>query len=286
MRTCTKRSFRHAFDWIELASETRKELLTRSDEALREFYTQTDSQLVIAIGKAETPQSVVWFQLSYHAAVLLIHRPCLNEPVGSSTLEIALRSATSAAASISRIIRCQRRHAGFVAVLPQVIEYILSASVIHLLNATSGRTKLGRQSANGLRSCIGALHEIHPRWKIRVQRSLMRIRELAHRWRVVWALPMSLSQPISPIYDNTTQQVTAQSGVQAPETVHTSGIDVSCWEPSSDSIDSMGIVDPWDHNRYQGALNQLNFAPELTEFWDLTWPFDDNSMGLDVNVEL
>lgn len=149
---------RHAFGWANLTPDERKELVTRSHEALEDFYHSTDGRLQLRRG--HMPESAVWFQMAYQAVILLIHRPFLNEASGSFTLDFALRSATSAAASISRIIRSYRKHRGFNTFAPQVIDYILSAAVIHLLNATAGRTTLGRQSANGIKSCVEALMDM------------------------------------------------------------------------------------------------------------------------------
>lgn len=135
--------------------------------------------------------------MAYHTALLLIHRPLLNEPRGSSALAFALRSTTASAASISRIIRSYRRsRQRFESLAPQVVDYILAGAVIHLLNATAGKTPLGRQSASGLRSCIDALDEFRARWAFIATRALAKITELAHQWKVAWALPIHLARPI------------------------------------------------------------------------------------------
>jgi hypothetical protein len=166
----------------------------RSHQSLTEFHSKIDERL--RLRKGYLPDSAVWFQLAYNTALLLIHRPLLNEPRGSSAAIFALRSTTGAASTISRIVRSYRRSRKFESISPQVIDYILSAAVIHLLNATSGKTTLGRQAANGLRSCADALIEIHEMWPLIATRAIEQIQELALRWNVIWALPINLAHPL------------------------------------------------------------------------------------------
>lgn len=166
----------------------------RSHQSLTEFHSKIDERLRLRKGYLQ--DSAVWFQLAYNTALLLIHRPLLNEPRGSSAAIFALRSTTGAASTISRIIRSYRRSRKFESLAPQVIDYILSAAVIHLLNATSGKTTLGRQAANGLRSCADALTEIHEQYPLVASRSIQQIQDLAVRWNVVWSLPINLAHPL------------------------------------------------------------------------------------------
>ncbi|RDW59436.1 hypothetical protein BP6252_12523 [Coleophoma cylindrospora] len=252
----------HAFMWKMLRVEERTAMVTRSHRALVDFYHGVDVRLQLR--KDEMPESVVWFQMAYHAALLLIHRPFLNEPLGSSTLNFALRSATSAAASMSRIIRGHRNYCGLSNVAPQIIDYILSATVIHLLNATSGRTTLGRQSANGIRNCVEALLEMQPKWNVRVERSIIRIQELAHRWKVVWALPMNLSQPLIPQHKEQDHSQPLTRTIENQE------------NPTSIEVDTSSVErDFWNPDQYTGALGQINYAWSMTDSWNLDTLFQD-----------
>jgi hypothetical protein len=257
-----------------LSPDERKALVTRSHQALEEFYHGVDLRLKLR--KDHMPESAVWFQMAYHAAILLIHRPFLNEPSGSSTLNLALRSATSAAASISRIIRGYRHHNGFANLAPQVIDYILSAAVIHVLNATSGRTTLGRQSANGIRSCIEALLDMQPKWHFRVKRSITRIQELAHRWKVVWALPISLSQPL-----------VVENGPQRPlELQRTTGdtSEASRYHSSVEIENALVSPDLWDPDQYMGALDKIHGSWGMTESWNLDMLFQSDDLSIDMYI--
>jgi hypothetical protein len=271
---------RYAFGWVKLSPEERKVLVTSSHKALEDFYHEIDPRLQLR--KDHVPESAVWFQMAYHAALLLIHRPFLNEPSGSSTLEFSLRSATSAAVSISRIIRGYRNHYGFTNVAPQVIDCILSAAVIHLLNATSGRTTLGRQSANGIKSCVEALLDMQPKWKIRVQRSIRRIQELAHRWKVVWALPIFLSKPLAQETVNPRQPIPNYppgSAADGDTRVQTSN-DVHTLETDDNPI----VAGIWNSDQFVGALDQIHSSWGMLEPWDLDMLFQQEDPGMDLSV--
>lgn len=245
-----------------MSSEERRNFVGRSHRALEKFYSNTDERLRLLT--AHSHQSVTWFQLSYHAALILIHRPFLNEPTGSSTLNFSLRSATSSAASISRIIRIFRKKNELSGLAPQIVDYILSASVIHLLNATSGRaTTLGKKSAHGLKICLETLLGMDEKWGIRVQRAVKRIQELAHRWMVVWALPSCLSQPLH---------------LDQNETLPASG--VSSPFVASEHIDPDGQANLWEANHFTGALDQINTGWATTEDWNLESLFD--MPGIDI----
>lgn len=268
---------RHAFGWVTLSPEERNDLVTSSHKALEDFYYSVDPRLQIR--KDHMPESAVWFQMAYHAAILLIHRPFLNEPSGSSTLEFALRSATSAAASICRIVRACRKHGGFAKVAPQIIDYILSAAVIHLLNATSGHTTLGRQSAHGIRSCVEALLDMQPKWNIRVQRSLRRIQELAHRWKAVWALPICLSQPLSLENQNSRPQDTSRSAVESSSGDEGRNLN---YPPTVEMSDTQIDAGLWNPDQYVGALDQIHGSWGMLESWDLDMLFqpEDPELGI------
>lgn len=228
--------------------------MLRSHEALTGFYRDSGEKLQARSEKM--PDTLMWLQLSYNTALILIHRPLLNEASDSSAGRFALRSATTAAASISRIIRIYRKTRSFAISGPQVADYILTAAVIHLLNATAGKTQLGRQSANGLRSCLDALSEMQTRWAHRTEGAIRRIQELAYRWSVVWALPIQFSQP----------------PVTNVDTVNSSGLE--------SVYDNMGLIqnfDTLDDMATDGAMQALwqSSAFDLALYNDEGQPYFD-----------
>jgi hypothetical protein len=140
------------------------------------------------------PGTAVWLQLAYNAALILIHRPLLGEASNTDRRRFSLTVATTAASTISRTLLEPLVMDEFAAIGPQILDYISIAAIMHLLNATSGRSRLGRQSAHGLRTCIYALSSMSSFWANRSQRSIRHIQDLARRWEVIWALPLPYAQ--------------------------------------------------------------------------------------------
>lgn len=232
------------------------------------------------------PQTFLLFQLAYHTALLLIHRPFLNEPKGSETLSFALRSATNAAASIARIVRAYRKFRGFADTNPQIIDYILSAAVIHLLNATSGRNFLGRQSANSLRSCLDALVEIQSTWTPQASRAIRQIQELANKWKVVWALPLNLSQlpPAGEIHQDHSQvTVMAEEWSNVPTDIGTFPHNFDIGEVANRHMYTgfnNDCGDLWDPSLFENALEHVNLPEHIAYQSSLEWLFDESIAGL------
>ncbi|KAE9988504.1 hypothetical protein EG328_010543 [Venturia inaequalis] len=272
----------YAFGWSDLSSDERNRLVTRSHDALEDFYRQVDDRFKIRNMGDSVSASIIWFNVAYHAAVLLIHRPFLNEPAGSFTLNFAMRCATSAAASISNIVRYSKS-AEFCIVAPQVIDYIMSASVVHLLNATSGRTALGRQSANGLKSCMNALTYMQPKWNSRVQLSVRRIQELAHKWEVVWALPLQVSQPLE--QQQQQPQPSKESDCTTTETCFVSGSGGVPYDTANFAEDTLADnvafgMSSWNMDQYESAL--ANVPTDFQENWNFDFLFDQNGNLVDL----
>lgn len=185
-----------------------------------------------------------------------------------------MRCATSAAASISNIVRMYSKSAEFCIVAPQIIDYIMSASVVHLLNATSGRTALGRQSANGLKSCMNALLEMNPKWNSRVQLSVRRIQELAHKWEVVWALPLQASHPLE-------QQLQANkefdcNAAEIYSITTPGGVpdDIANFAEDALADNAAFGINSWNTSQYGSAL--ANIPTDFQENWNFDFLFDQN----------
>lgn len=185
---------RYAFGWGQLTADERTALVLNSHQSLTSFHARIDDRL--RLGRDYLPDSAVWFQMAYHTALLLVHRPLLGEPKDSPAARSAFRLTTASALAISSMIRSYHKTKRFGSMSPQVVDYIVSAAVIHLLNATSGkRSALGRQSMSGIRTCLEALQDMLRQWPSLGARSIRQIQDLAHRWKVVWALPSALAGP-------------------------------------------------------------------------------------------
>ncbi|RAL61726.1 hypothetical protein DID88_002794 [Monilinia fructigena] len=202
---------------------------------------------------------------------------------GSETLSFALRSATNAAASIARIVRAYRKFRGFADVNPQIIDYILSAAVIHLLNATSGRNFLGRQSANSLRGCLDALVEIQNIWMPQASRAIRQIQELANRWKVVWALPLQLSQRLPATetpQDHNQTTIPPQEWTSIPASTPPIPYDCNIGAIEDGHMytgfrNDFGNL--WDPSLFENALEHVNLPEHIAYQSSLEWLFDENA---------
>jgi hypothetical protein len=204
-----------------LSSEEKSALVLQAHDALSRFHASRSSAL--CINKTRTPSaSVLFYHLAYHTSILLTHRPLLNSLSGSTSLRLALHSTTSNATSISRLIRAFRKGDNNLATAPPyLINYLLSAAIIHVFNATAGRkSRLGRASAHGLSACLEALREMRLLWKHRTSVAIRLIRELAERWKVVWAMPMQFCQPLVPEEMTTAHSTEAPPGLRQDNSIY------------------------------------------------------------------
>lgn len=105
--------------------------------------------------------SAILYDVAYHTAILLIYRPLLNEARGGNVAKLALHTVTVAAASVSHLLRRFCAVQSLRTASPQIINYVTSTAIIHLLNATVGNeTRIGKQSAVGLSAVMGTLESI------------------------------------------------------------------------------------------------------------------------------
>jgi hypothetical protein len=172
-------------------------------------------------------------------------RPFFNE---NQDCLLAASIITSAACEICRLIRIYSKQTAFADAAPQIVGYVVAAAVVHLMNARSqdlsyGRTTRGRQSANGLKTCLTALQNMNTGRDIRVQRSIKKIQQLALRWGVVWALPIHSSSSLPQ-----TQVATSDEELYAQAPPDSHGFDLTFpnfyyidHSNLQDGIDSWGV---------------------------------------------
>jgi hypothetical protein len=101
----------------------------------------------------------------------------------------------AAASLISRMIRLYKKTASFSKAPSYVVHHVLTAALMHLLSSTSSQATVSHQAISRFRVCVEALEEMKVTWP-RARKSVVLLQELAHRWSVVSALPMSLSYPV------------------------------------------------------------------------------------------
>ncbi|WQF83708.1 hypothetical protein CDEST_08722 [Colletotrichum destructivum] len=127
------------------------------------------------------------------------HQHQQHHPQNSEFMLLVLRSLTAAATATSRLARTYRRAHGFdTPPNPVIIHHLLSAAIVHLMNATSWTPALRHQSTYWLRQCLELLRELQTPWPVRAIKSIKIIRVLAQRWGVVRALPLEFSYQVEP----------------------------------------------------------------------------------------
>lgn len=106
-------------------------------------------------------------------------------------MSLVLRSITSAATSMVRLIQKYCRCYGYKYANPLLIHHILSASIVHLMNATASSSSFRGHSTRLVRSCLSLLQGLSPFWPLRSQKSINTIKALAIRWNVKFTIPDS-----------------------------------------------------------------------------------------------
>lgn len=259
----------YAFGWYKLSQVEKEKLVLHSHQSLVKFNDQNNTCL--RIHRNYMPETAVWLQLAYNAALILIHRPLLSEASNTKLGRFSLTVATTAASTISRILREFGTTQGLSSTAPQIVDYISIAAIMHLLNATSGKNRLGRQSANGLRICIHTLSSMSSRWKIRSHNSLQHIQTLAQRWEVVWALPLQYTR-VPPPNKNSLTLGTCDFGDE-PEIEKLSSV----YQIFDDTVLDAAVQGLWDLGEVADqdwVLNNAQSAEsDFVDFGDLNWQF-------------
>ncbi|RDW70960.1 hypothetical protein BP6252_07523 [Coleophoma cylindrospora] len=188
---------------FESLSVSRKlALLLTTYEKLNEFLKNVDPRLELPSKSPSKP--VLLFHMAYQMALLLTMPPFLRwttvckseEILDLGVSNLVLRTLTQAAATATRLVRIFLEAYGFAFANPVIIHHLLSAAVVHLMNATSSNASLKRQSTRWLRSCMYLLKRLKTGWPTRADKSLQVIRVLAFRWQIVGALPLEFCHPI------------------------------------------------------------------------------------------
>ncbi|THV50302.1 hypothetical protein BGAL_0156g00100 [Botrytis galanthina] len=183
----------YSFQFHELDSQSRNKLLFDAREALCTFYNEMNRQLSSEWnGQSSTTISL---RMTYHMCLILVQRPLLREDSNGALYRMAVQSSNSSAVAITNLLRDYRK-AGCLRTAPFVVVHnVLTAAIMHLLSVTSSNGTLRKRSITRFRECIEALGEMKYAWK-RLRKAIALLQELAHRWSVVFALPMRLSYPL------------------------------------------------------------------------------------------
>jgi hypothetical protein len=158
------------------------------------FYESND-RLLGSDDDSATIESLT-LQISWHVAMVLMHRPFLaNCP--QSMVDIANQASKTSCNAVSRAIRLYRKKSSFVKAPPFLIYHICRAALAHLQVLSASPPSIRKRCSVTLRDCTQALEEMAVTWPLRATQAVRVVCESAHRWKVIWALPIHLSSPPS-----------------------------------------------------------------------------------------
>lgn len=228
-------------------------------ERLLSFHRQLDP--LVQIGTKNKSPAVILLHMSYNMSLMLIHRPFLKEPTQSKSHRLCVRSMSTAAAAMVRLINEYKKIADFDKVPPFVPHSVLTAAITLLLNATSKQQPLRDQSIQRFRVCYNALWEMRARW-IKARKAISLLQQLAHRWEVMLALPLQNGFPTPCASDwcqpknlsnNEPQYTTTNEGT----TARSSRFDTSFDMPGWTDVDPLDFV---SHNEDMLNTTIYNFT--------------------------
>ncbi|KAJ0271721.1 hypothetical protein COL940_010874 [Colletotrichum noveboracense] len=273
---------RDHFGWIFISMAA-----VASQDALNAFFRSRDNRLHLT--GDSTPKPVILFHLAYQMTILITMPPFLrifatisqassssSTATGGQNSEfmlLVLRSLTGAATATSRLVRTYRRAHGFeTPPNPVIIHHLLSAAIVHLMNATSWTPALRHQSTYWLRQCLELLRELQIAWPVRAVKSITVIRVLAQRWGVMRALPIEFSYQIEPTAPGADRDYSA-----APT------LDRSTSDSSTAAANQVGLEYEWD--KYGAAPSEapVDFGTlDMNSFASLG-TLDVSGLGVDRN---
>ncbi|KAK1979888.1 fungal-specific transcription factor domain-containing protein [Colletotrichum cereale] len=274
--------FSTTFESLPIPQQVR--ILVASQDSLNTFFRSRHDSLHLS--GDSTPKPVLQFHLAYQMTILITMPPFLrmfaaishssSTPLtGNATgpnsefMLLVLRSLTAAATATARLVRTYRRAHGFeVPPNPVIVHHLLSAAVVHLMNATSWNPALRNQSTYWLRQCLELLRELQRTWPLRAVKSVKIIRILAQRWGVMRALPMEFSYQSEPAAPGGERGSFNKAGVQRYET----------GGPGLDPVNQVHFEYEWD-----GYVASAADAPPM-DFSSLDMNSFTSLAALDVSV--
>lgn len=180
-------------NFVDLDKTAQIGLLTKARDAL---FTFRETILVYCPLEPDGINSeVALLQLSYHSAIILVHRPYLSECHPNVIKDLALESMSGAADAGTKILKRSVQLLDISRMPFFTVHHVLTIALTHLLLTTLGQPRSLQRSVRGLRICLEVLKLLEGTWYARASSSIKTIQETARRWRVVFALPIHLSEP-------------------------------------------------------------------------------------------
>ncbi|PYH94821.1 hypothetical protein BO71DRAFT_419028 [Aspergillus ellipticus CBS 707.79] len=163
----------YSFDFGTLENGERYRLLLDAHETLFSFHRQLDPR--VQTGTKNTSPTAILLHIKSH--------------------RLCVRSMSTAAAAMVRLIHDYERIADFDKVPLFVPHSVLTAAITLLLNATSKQQILRDQSIRRFRVCYNAIWKMRTRW-IKAKKAISLLQQLAQRWEVMIALPLQNGFPL------------------------------------------------------------------------------------------
>lgn len=179
----------------------------------------------------------------------------------SKVMLLILRSLTYAASTMVHLVQKFRKFHTFKRPNPVMIHHLLSAAIVHLMNATSEAVSLKKRSTRWLRVCMELLTELRTSWPVRAGKTIHVIQVLAQRWGVLSSLPLGYSGEI-----------------ESSSAAINSSKDVDRHSSSKHEDDKNNLSIPFEEGSGTDRLENPNFPPAEDGFgYDLE-PIDSNTL--------
>src|SRR5271169_5905831 len=126
--------------------------------------------------------------MMYHTTTILLFRPFGSQKQIAGIPASPWELCTASANSIVTLIKLYRSRYSLKYMVNLSVHMIFTASIIHLVNATSSNDSLRRSSNNSLRTCTSAFMEIGKVWAS-ASKSLRVVESLQQKWQIQTSSP-------------------------------------------------------------------------------------------------
>lgn len=124
----------------------------------------------------------------YHTTTILLFRPFGGKKQIAGIPASPWELCTASANSMVTLIKLYRSRYSLRYMVNLSVHMIFTASIIHLVNATSSNESLRRSSNNALRTCTSAFMEIGKVWAS-ASKSLRVVESLQQKWQITTSPP-------------------------------------------------------------------------------------------------
>jgi len=130
----------------------------------------------------------------YHTTMILLFRPFGSQKQIAGISASPWELCTASANSIVTLLKLYRSRFTLRYIINLSVHMLFTASIVHLVNATSANESLQRSSKNALRICISGFEEIGEIW-VSAIKSLSVVKSLQQKWQLKTAAPNDEEAP-------------------------------------------------------------------------------------------